>query len=95
MEQATAALAFVLLIGAACNAGRSICLRLAGQRTVQRIRNMTYSKFLNLPPSHIESTGVGDALSRLGQDTSIIGQSLSENLGEGLKAVLGAAVGSE
>ena len=62
---------------------------------MQRIRNMTYSKFLNLPPSHIESTGVGDALSRLGQDTSIIGQSLSENLGEGLKAVLGAAVGSE
>jgi ABC-type multidrug transport system fused ATPase/permease subunit len=46
-----------------------------------------------LPPSHIEQAGVGDALSRLGQDTSIIGQSLSENLGEGLKAVLGAAVG--
>lgn len=36
---------------------------------------------------------MGDALSRLGQDTSIIGQSLSENLGEGLKAILGAAVG--
>jgi ABC-type multidrug transport system fused ATPase/permease subunit len=36
---------------------------------------------------------VGDALSRLGQDTSIVGQSLSENLGEGLKAVLGAGAG--
>jgi ABC-type multidrug transport system fused ATPase/permease subunit len=56
-------------------------------------RNQTYAKFLALPPSHIETSGVGDALSRLGQDTSIIGQSLSENLGEGLKAVLGAAVG--
>jgi ABC-type multidrug transport system fused ATPase/permease subunit len=48
---------------------------------------------MSLPPAHIEQSGVGDALSRLGQDTSIIGQSLSENLGEGLKAVLGAAVG--
>jgi ABC-type multidrug transport system fused ATPase/permease subunit len=56
-------------------------------------RNKTYAKFMALPPSHIEQSGVGDALSRLGQDTSIIGQSLSENLGEGLKAVLGAAVG--
>ena len=56
-------------------------------------RNKTYAKFLALPPSHIETSGVGDALSRLGQDTSIIGQSLSENLGEGLKAILGAAVG--
>jgi len=48
---------------------------------------------MDLPPSHIESTGVGDALSRLGQDTSIVGQSLSENLGDGLKAVLGATAG--
>ena len=55
-------------------------------------RNKTYAKFLALPPSHIETTGVGDALSRLGQDTSIVGQSLSENLGEGLKAALSAGV---
>lgn len=46
-----------------------------------------------MPPSHIEQSGVGDALSRLGQDTGIVGQSLSENLGEGLKAVLGAGAG--
>jgi len=56
-------------------------------------RNRTYGKYLALPPSHIESAGVGDALSRLGQDTSIVGQSLSENLGEGLKAILGAGAG--
>ncbi|WWD17080.1 protoheme IX farnesyltransferase [Kwoniella shandongensis] len=93
LEQATAALAILLLIGAAANSGRSITLRLAGQRTVARIRNMTYSKYLAMPPSHIETAGVGDALSRLGQDTSIVGQSLSENLGEGLKAILGAGAG--
>ena len=52
-------------------------------------RNQTYAKFLALPPSHIEQAGVGDALSRLGQDTSLVGQSLSENLGEGVKALLG------
>lgn len=56
-------------------------------------RNKTYAKYLSLPPSHIETAGVGDALSRLGQDTSIVGQSLSENLGEGLKAILGAGAG--
>ena len=109
LEQATAILALALLIGAAANSGRSIALRLSGQRTSAAIRsvfleyvcaaalmpcrNQTYAKFLALPPSHIETSGVGDALSRLGQDTAIIGQSLSENLGEGLKAVLGAAVG--
>ncbi|WWC61970.1 protoheme IX farnesyltransferase [Kwoniella dejecticola CBS 10117] len=93
LEQATGALAIVLLIGAAANSGRSIALRLAGQRTVASIRNQTYGKYLALPPSHIETAGVGDALSRLGQDTSIVGQSLSENLGEGLKAILGAGAG--
>ncbi|KAK4688096.1 ATP-binding cassette, subfamily B (MDR/TAP), member 10, partial [Tremellales sp. Uapishka_1] len=93
LEQATGALALILLVGAIANSGRSITLRLAGQRTVAAIRNKTYGKYLALPPSHIETSGVGDALSRLGQDTSIVGQSLSENLGEGLKAVLGAAVG--
>lgn len=108
LEQATAVLALVLLIGAAANSGRSIALRLSGQRTAaliryvtggdgygfaDRVRNKTYAKYLALPPSHIETAGVGDALSRLGQDTGIVGQSLSENLGEGLKAVLGASVG--
>ena len=38
LEQATMALAGVLLVGALANSGRSICLRLAGQRTVMRIR---------------------------------------------------------
>ncbi|WVR06840.1 protoheme IX farnesyltransferase [Kwoniella sp. DSM 27419] len=93
LEQATAALAGILLIGAAANSGRSMSLRLAGQRTVASIRNQTYGKYLSMPPSHIETAGVGDALSRLGQDTSIVGQSLSENLGEGLKAILGAGAG--
>lgn len=93
LEQAAGVLAVVLMVGAIANAGRSICLRLAGQRTVAQIRNKTYRQYLALPPSHIETAGVGDALSRLGQDSSIVGQSLSENLGEGLKAVMGAAVG--
>ena len=93
IEYATAALAIVLLLGAAANSGRSIALRLSGQRTAAMIRNKTYTKYMSMPPSHIETSGVGDALSRLGQDTSIVGQSLSENLGEGLKAVLGAGAG--
>ena len=38
LEQATAALAGFLLFGAVANSGRSICLRLAGQRTVAAIR---------------------------------------------------------
>jgi ABC-type multidrug transport system fused ATPase/permease subunit len=38
LENATAALALVLLVGAIANSGRSIALRLAGQRTVMAIR---------------------------------------------------------
>ena len=88
---AAAFMAATFILGAAANAGKSIALRLSGQRTAAMIRNQTYAKFLALPPSHIEQSGVGDALSRLGQDTSLVGQSLSENLGEGVKALLGAA----
>lgn len=93
LNQAAVALAGFLIIGAIANSIRSICMRLAGQRTIAQIRNKTYKQYLALPPSHIETAGVGDALSRIGQDSSIVGQSLSENLGEGLKAVMGAAVG--
>lgn len=93
IEWATFALGAALAIGAAANGARSIALRLSGQRTAVMIRNRTYGKYMSMPPSHIETSGVGDALSRLGQDTSIVGQSLSENLGEGLKAVLGSGAG--
>jgi hypothetical protein len=38
LPYATATLAAALLVGAAANSGRSVCLRLSGQRTAAAIR---------------------------------------------------------
>ena len=173
---AAAALAAIFAIGAAANTGRSILMRIAGQRIVQRLRVDAYSNTLKLdmakfdlmgtnvtPVGESESKkagaarsatshatklsansaermsegenttqldqtseqdeisspkpkqsalssafslnsssesvpdvgvrGVGDIISRLGSDSSIVGESLTRELSEGLRALATVIVG--
>ena len=132
---ATAAvlLALVFVIGAAANMGRTILMRITGQRIVSRLREAAYTNVLRndigwhdlqgaytKTPTHTTdaatgakkesttaiatSSGVtevkdtkirstGDIISRLGSDAGIVGESLTRELSEGLRAMVTAVVG--
>ncbi len=132
---ATAAvlLALVFVIGAAANMGRTILMRITGQRIVSRLREAAYTNVLRndigwhdlqgaytkTPAATTDpatgakkdsttaiatSTGVtevkdtkirstGDIISRLGSDAGIVGESLTRELSEGLRAMVTAVVG--
>lgn len=83
---------FLFTLGAAANAGRSMLMRLSGQRIVARLREQTYSASLRQEIEFVER-GEGDVLSRLSVDTSIVGESVTQNLSDGLRAVVMSTVG--
>ncbi|KAF8963598.1 ATP-binding cassette transporter [Flammula alnicola] len=90
--QASAALLLLFTLGAVANAGRAMLMRLSGQRIVARLRERTYSAALRQEVEFVEK-GEGDVLSRLSVDTSIVGESVTQNLSDGLRAVVMSTVG--
>jgi len=136
---AAALLGVFFALGAAANMGRTILMRISGQRIVARLREAAYTNVLRqdigwhdlqgastkqvksinpnepLPSTTPESeqrtskstiastelipvkkTGVrstGDIISRLGSDAGIVGESLTRELSEGLRALVTTFVG--
>ncbi|KAJ4487216.1 P-loop containing nucleoside triphosphate hydrolase protein [Lentinula edodes] len=90
--QASGVLLFLFSAGAAANAGRTYLMRMSGQRIVARLREQTYNAALHQEVEFVER-GEGDVLSRLSVDTTIVGESVTQNLSDGLRAIVMSSVG--
>ncbi|KAF7296039.1 ATP-binding cassette transporter [Mycena kentingensis (nom. inval.)] len=90
--QTSSLLLVAFTAGACANAGRTFLMRMAGQRIVARLRERTYAAALQQEVEFVEK-GEGDVLSRLSVDTSIVGESVTQNLSDGLRAVVMSSVG--
>jgi ABC-type multidrug transport system fused ATPase/permease subunit len=89
---AAAVLTSFFILGAACNAARAYLMRLSGQRIIARVRKDAYRNVLRQEVEFADK-GAGDILSRLGSDTTIVGESVTNNLSDGLRALISAIVG--
>ncbi|RFU29969.1 hypothetical protein B7463_g6369, partial [Scytalidium lignicola] len=88
-----AALAIVLTFGAAANYGRIIILRLVGERIVARLRSQLFRRTYVQNAEFFDANRVGDLISRLSSDTVIVGKSITQNLSDGLRALVSGAAG--
>lgn len=93
MNQFYMALAAVLTVGAAANYGRIIILRIVGERIVSRLRSQLYRKTYVQNAEFFDANRVGDLLSRLSSDTVIVGKSITQNLSDGLRAIVSGGAG--
>ncbi|KAI9837791.1 MAG: multidrug-resistance transporter mdr2 [Sarea resinae] len=87
------ALAGVLTLGAGANYGRIIILRLVGERIVTRLRSSLFRKTYVQDAEFFDANRVGDLISRLGSDTIIVGKSITQNLSDGLRALVSGGAG--
>ncbi|KAL2064335.1 hypothetical protein VTL71DRAFT_4829 [Oculimacula yallundae] len=87
------ALGVVLTLGAAANYGRIIILRIVGERIVSRLRSQLYRRTFVQNAEFFDANRVGDLLSRLSSDTVIVGKSITQNLSDGLRAIVSGAAG--
>lgn len=75
----------IFAIGAGAKAGSNILLELSGVRVIQGIRNQAYRSALR-QDVELADQGAGDVVSRLSVDTNIVGESLTSDIGDGLRA---------
>ncbi|KAI1436044.1 P-loop containing nucleoside triphosphate hydrolase protein [Xylaria sp. CBS 124048] len=88
MYQFFPALALIFTIGAAANFGRIILLRVIGERVVSRLRSQLYRKTLRQEGEFFDANKVGDLTSRFIADTTIVGKSITQNVSDGLRALI-------
>ncbi|RDW65480.1 putative multidrug resistance protein 2 [Coleophoma crateriformis] len=93
MKQFYIALAAVLSVGAAANYGRIIILRIVGERIVARLRSQLYRRTYIQNAEFFDANRVGDLISRLSSDTVIVGKSITQNLSDGLRAIVSGGAG--
>lgn len=87
------ALAGVLCLGASANYGRIIILRIVGERIVARLRSQLYRRTYVQNAEFFDANRVGDLISRLSSDTVIVGKSITQNLSDGLRALVSGGAG--
>jgi putative ABC transport system ATP-binding protein len=86
------ALGCVLTMGAAANYGRIIILRIVGERIVARLRSQLYRRTYMQNAEFFDANRVGDLISRLSSDT-VVGKSITQNLSDGLRALVSGGAG--
>lgn len=63
-------------------------------RIVKDLRSRLYRTMLNQEPSWYDTKGTGELINRLSNDTTLVGNSLSQNLSDGLRSIITIAAGT-
>ncbi|KAK9325743.1 P-loop containing nucleoside triphosphate hydrolase protein [Lipomyces orientalis] len=93
LSQFNVALGSLFLLGASANFGRVFILRVVGERVVARLRSKLYKRTVMQDAEFFDANRVGDLLSRFSSDANIVAKSLTQNIADGLKAVITGTAG--
>lgn len=79
-------LAGIFLVGGVANFGRVYLFNNASLRITKRLRELLYRRITMQESSWFDTKGTGELVNRLSADTSMVGNSLSQNLSDGLRS---------
>lgn len=82
-----------MTLGAVANFGRVVLLRIVGERVVARLRTQLYRRTYVQDAEFFDANRVGDLISRLSSDTVVVGKSITQNISDGLRAIVSGATG--
>ncbi|SCV03054.1 LANO_0G01860g1_1 [Lachancea nothofagi CBS 11611] len=93
MPQFYGTLFLVFVVGAAANTGRIVILKVTGEKLVARLRTRTLKASLQQDAAFLDKNRVGDLISRLSSDASIVSKSLTQNMSDGTRSLIQGFVG--
>ncbi len=88
LDHALKAALIVVVVLAIATFARAFLVTWLGERLVADIRQDVYSHVVGLSPSFFETTRIGEVLSRLTADTSVVQSVISSSLSQALRNVL-------
>ncbi|KAG5680264.1 hypothetical protein PVAND_009783 [Polypedilum vanderplanki] len=86
LNEFCAILAGIFIIGGVANFGRVYLFNNASLRITKRLRELLYKRITMQECSWFDTKGTGELVNRLSADTSMVGNSLSQNLSDGLRS---------
>ncbi|KAL4238741.1 ATP-binding cassette sub- B member 10 [Mactra antiquata] len=81
----------IFVIGGLANFGRAYLMSIAEQKIVLGIRENLFSSIMKQEIAFFDKTKTGEIISRLSSDASLIGNSVTYNISDGLRSVAQAA----
>lgn len=93
LSQFMAGMAGIFVVGAASTYGRIVTLRSIGERLVAKLRSRTFKKIVEQDAEFFDVNRTGDLLSRLGTDANVVSRSVTQNIADGLRAIITATLG--
>lgn len=84
----------VFVIGGLANFGRVYLFNSASVRIVKDLRSKLYRKMLNQETGWFDTKGTGELVNRLSTDTFLVGNSLSQNMSDGLRSTVMIVAGT-
>ncbi|XP_046571175.1 ATP-binding cassette sub-family B member 10, mitochondrial-like [Haliotis rubra] len=83
----------VFLIGGVANFGRVYLMTVAGQNIVKSLREKLFNSVMKQEIGFFDKTKTGELINRLSADTSLVGQSVTNNISDGLRSIAQAVGG--
>jgi putative ABC transport system ATP-binding protein len=83
----------VIAGGAFASCGQMALLKITGERIITKLRSSLYKHTYVQNAEFFDSHRVGDLISRLGNDTTVVGKSITDNLSDGLRSLVFASSG--
>ncbi|XP_074617350.1 ATP-binding cassette sub-family B member 10, mitochondrial-like isoform X2 [Acropora palmata] len=78
----------VYLLGGAASFGRVYLIHISGQKIIAKLRKTLFSSILEQETAFFDKTRTGELINRLSVDTILVGKAVTDNVSEGLMAVL-------
>ncbi|XP_027030729.2 ATP-binding cassette sub-family B member 10, mitochondrial [Tachysurus fulvidraco] len=86
-------LAGVFLCGGAANAARVYLIQVSGEQIVRNLRESLFSSILRQEVAFFDKNRTGELINRLSSDTALVGNVLTDNMSDGLRAIAQAGAG--
>ncbi|XP_048240807.1 ATP-binding cassette sub-family B member 10, mitochondrial-like isoform X2 [Haliotis rufescens] len=83
----------VFLLGGVANFGRVYLMTVAGQNIVKRLREKLFNSVMKQEIGFFDKTKTGELINRLSADASLVGQSVTNNISDGLRSIAQAVGG--
>lgn len=83
----------VFLVGGLCNFGRVYVMSVSGQRIVQTLRQTVFGAIVKQEIAFFDKNKTGELVNRLSADTSLVSQSVTMNISDGLRSTVMVVAG--
>ncbi|XP_069698493.1 ATP-binding cassette sub-family B member 10, mitochondrial isoform X1 [Periplaneta americana] len=83
----------VFVVGGLCNFGRVYLMSVSGQRITQVLRKTVFGSIVKQEVAFFDKNKTGELINRLSSDTSLVSQSVTMNISDGLRSTIMVAAG--